>query len=109
VVITYYITRIDPAPVHLKSSSVTVDHRFPLRSLSSIRLQALAVSSVLITGRSKFDDLVSQRKIPRLKIGRSARYRRQDLLSFTERLAADAGGADGNWTAKSTVVHRQLM
>jgi excisionase family DNA binding protein len=48
-------------------------------------------SRLLGISRSQFHLLVAAGRIPRLKIGRSARYRRADLLAFTERLAAEAG------------------
>jgi excisionase family DNA binding protein len=48
-------------------------------------------SRLLGIGRSKFHLLVAAGCIPRLKIGRAARYRRADLLAFTERLAAESG------------------
>jgi excisionase family DNA binding protein len=48
-------------------------------------------SRLLGISRSKFHELVATGHIPRLKIGRSARYRGADLLAFTERLAAEAG------------------
>lgn len=48
-------------------------------------------SRLLGISRSKFHLLVAAGRIPRLKIGRAARYRRADLLAFTERLAAEAG------------------
>jgi excisionase family DNA binding protein len=48
-------------------------------------------SRLLDISRSKFHLLVAAGRIPRLKIGRAARYRRADLLAFTERLAAEAG------------------
>lgn len=48
-------------------------------------------SRLLGISRSKFHLLVAAGRIPRLKIDRAARYRRADLLAFTERLAAEAG------------------
>jgi excisionase family DNA binding protein len=57
-------------------------------------------SRLLGISRSKFHTLVANGIIPRLKIGRSARYRPADLLAFTERLRADAAGEHDNriWT-----------
>jgi excisionase family DNA binding protein len=46
--------------------------------------QALGIS------RSKFHLLVADGQILRLKLGRSARYRKVDILAFTDRLAAEA-------------------
>ena len=40
--------------------------------------------------RSKFHELVAQGRIPRLKMGRSARYRPADLLAYIHDLAAQA-------------------
>jgi excisionase family DNA binding protein len=56
-------------------------------------------SRLLGVSRSKFHILVAQGWIPRLKIGRSARYRPADCLAFAERLASQAadGGATGIW------------
>jgi excisionase family DNA binding protein len=47
-------------------------------------------SQLLSISRSKFHVLVAEGRIQRLKIGRSARYRRTDILEFTKTLAADA-------------------
>lgn len=47
-------------------------------------------SRLLAISRSKFHMLVAEGRIRRVKLGRSARYRRSDLLAFTERLAAQA-------------------
>lgn len=44
-------------------------------------------SRMLAISRSKFHELVAQGRITRIKLGRAARYRRSDLLAFTERLA----------------------
>ncbi len=52
-------------------------------------------SSMLGISRSKFHVLVAEGRILRLKIGRSARYRRADILTFTESLAAEARSGDG--------------
>jgi len=46
-------------------------------------------SRLLRISRSKFHVLVAEGRIPRLKLGRSARYRRVDVLAFVERLAAE--------------------
>ena len=47
-------------------------------------------SRLLAISRSKFHMLVAQGRIKRVKLGRSARYRRSDLLAFTERLSDQA-------------------
>lgn len=47
-------------------------------------------SRLLAISRSKFHELVAQGRIRRIKLGRSARYRRADLLAFAESLAAEA-------------------
>jgi excisionase family DNA binding protein len=47
-------------------------------------------SRLLAISRSKFHLLVAQGRIPRIKIGRSARYRWTDLLAYTEELASEA-------------------
>lgn len=47
---------------------------------------------VLGISRSKFYLLVADGAIPRLKLGRTARYRAGDILQFVERLAAEAHG-----------------
>jgi excisionase family DNA binding protein len=63
-------------------------------------------SRLLAISRSKFHELVAQGRIRRIKLGRSARYRRADLVAFTKGLAAEAedngmpflahtGGPDG--------------
>jgi excisionase family DNA binding protein len=44
-------------------------------------------SRLLGISRSKFHTLVARGHILRLKIGRSARYRRSDLLAYTDSLA----------------------
>jgi excisionase family DNA binding protein len=49
-------------------------------------------SRLLDISRSKFHLLVSAGLIPRLKLGRCARYRRTDILAFAESLGADRGG-----------------
>ncbi len=51
-------------------------------------------SRMLGISRSKFHVLVAEGRILRLKIGRSARYRRADILVFTETLAAEARSED---------------
>jgi excisionase family DNA binding protein len=43
--------------------------------------------------RSKFHLLVADGQIARIKIGRSARYRRADIVAFIERLADEALGS----------------
>jgi len=48
-------------------------------------------SRLLGISRSKFHVLVAGGMIPRIKLGRSARYRRIDLLTFTEHLADGPG------------------
>lgn len=47
-------------------------------------------SRLLSISRSKFHTLVAQGRIKRVKLGRSARYRRADLLAFTDRLSDQA-------------------
>jgi predicted DNA-binding transcriptional regulator AlpA len=42
--------------------------------------------------RSKFHLLVRGGSIPRLKLGRCARYRRTDILAFAESLVSDGSG-----------------
>ncbi len=49
-------------------------------------------SRLLSISRSKFHLLVSEGRIPRLKLGRCARYRRTDILAFAESLGSDGGG-----------------
>ena len=51
---------------------------------------------LLAISRSKFHVLVAEGRITRLKLGRSARYRRSDLLAFTERLADQAEKASAH-------------
>jgi excisionase family DNA binding protein len=53
-------------------------------------------SRLLGISRSTFYALVASGLIPRIKIGRSARYRRTDLVTFTELLAAQAGAPSGS-------------
>jgi excisionase family DNA binding protein len=51
-------------------------------------------SRLLGISRSKFHQLVAEGRIPRLKLGRSARYRRADLMAYIETLTpSEAGGA----------------
>lgn len=50
--------------------------------------------------RSKFHVLVAEGRILRLKIGRSARYRRADIHVFTETLAAEARSEDVHRTER---------
>jgi excisionase family DNA binding protein len=53
-------------------------------------------SRLLGISRSKFHLLVSDGLIPRLKIGRTARYRREDLQRFIDTLTgASAGSTSG--------------
>jgi excisionase family DNA binding protein len=47
-------------------------------------------SRALGISRSKFHLLVADGQILRLKLGRAARYRKVDILAFTDRLAANA-------------------
>ena len=49
-------------------------------------------SQLLGISRSKFHLLVAAGCIPRLKLGRCARYRRSDILAFAESLASDGSG-----------------
>jgi excisionase family DNA binding protein len=64
--------------------------------METLLLTDLEASRLLGISRSTFHVLVAEGRILRLKIGRSARYRRADILIFTEILAAEAGvpGAD---------------
>jgi excisionase family DNA binding protein len=55
-------------------------------------------SRLLAVSRSKFHTLVAEGLIPRLKLGRAARYRRADLIALTERLAVEAAGGATNAT-----------
>jgi excisionase family DNA binding protein len=57
--------------------------------MEALLVNDLEASRLLGISRSKFHLLVAEGRIPRLKIGRSARYRRADILMFTERLAAE--------------------
>jgi excisionase family DNA binding protein len=50
-------------------------------------------SRLLGISRSKFHTLVARGHILRLKIGRSARYRRSDLLAYIDSLARDQSPA----------------
>ena len=50
-------------------------------------------SRLLGISRSKFHLLVSAGRITRLKLGRSARYRRSDIQAFAESLGSAGGGA----------------
>jgi excisionase family DNA binding protein len=59
--------------------------------METLLLTDLEASRLLGISRSKFHVLVAEGRILRLKIGRSARYRRADILIFTEILAAEAG------------------
>jgi excisionase family DNA binding protein len=59
--------------------------------MDSLLVKDDEASRLLGISRSKFHVLVAQGLIPRLKIGRSARYRRTDLSTFTEHLAAEGG------------------
>lgn len=45
-------------------------------------------SRLLGISRSKFHLLVADGRIPRLKLGRAARYRRADIVDFAQNLAA---------------------
>jgi excisionase family DNA binding protein len=58
--------------------------------MEALLVNDLEASRLLGISRSKFHLLVAEGRIPRLKIGRSARYRRADILMFTETLAARA-------------------
>ena len=49
-------------------------------------------SRLLGISRSKFHLMVRAGRIPRLKLGRCARYRRTDILAFAESLASDGSG-----------------
>ena len=60
--------------------------------MDALLLNDQEASRLLGISRSRFHVLVANGHIPRLKIGRSARYRRVDLLAFVGRLALDAGG-----------------
>jgi excisionase family DNA binding protein len=55
-------------------------------------------SHLLGISRSKFHLLVAEGLIPRIKLGRSARYRPADLRAFTERLAAEASAPSASAT-----------
>jgi len=58
--------------------------------METLLVTDLEASRLLGISRSKFHVLVAEGQILRLKIGRSARYRRADILTFTEALAAHA-------------------
>jgi excisionase family DNA binding protein len=62
--------------------------------MDSLLVKVNEACHLLGVSRSKFYSLVAS-GIPRIKIGRSARYRRIDLLAFTEDLAAAAGAHSG--------------
>jgi excisionase family DNA binding protein len=64
--------------------------------MEPVLVDDVEASRLLGISRSKFHALVANGLIPRLKIGRSARYRPADLLAFIERLAAGASGEDDN-------------
>jgi excisionase family DNA binding protein len=49
-------------------------------------------SRLLAISRSKFHTLVAEGRIARIKLGRSARYRRADLLAFTAELDRQPDG-----------------
>lgn len=51
--------------------------------------------------RSKFHLLVADGQIARIKIGRSARYRRADIIAFIERLADESSGSAIDMSAQS--------
>jgi excisionase family DNA binding protein len=59
--------------------------------MDSLLVNDREASRLLGVSRSAFYSLVARGAIPRIKIGRSARYRRTDLVTFTERLAAASG------------------
>jgi excisionase family DNA binding protein len=60
------------------------------RAMETLLVNDREASRMLGISRSKFHLLVAEGRILRLKIGRSARYRRADILTFTDSLAADA-------------------
>lgn len=60
--------------------------------ISPAVLKPLQAARYCSLGRSKFDALVAAGEIPRVKIGRSVRFRRQDLDRFIERHLSRATG-----------------
>lgn len=64
--------------------------------MEPVLVDDVEASRLLGISRSKFHALVANGLIPRLKLGRSARYRPADLLAFTERLRAEAAGEHDN-------------
>jgi excisionase family DNA binding protein len=57
--------------------------------MDSLLVNDREASRLLSISRSKFHLLVSDGRIPRLKLGRCARYRRTDILAFAESLGSD--------------------
>jgi excisionase family DNA binding protein len=53
-------------------------------------LTADEARQILGVSRGTFLSIVGRREIPRIKIGRVARYRRTDVFAYVDRLAAAA-------------------
>jgi predicted DNA-binding transcriptional regulator AlpA len=58
--------------------------------VDTLLINDVEASRLLGISRSKFHLLVGSGAFRRVKIGRCARYRRADILAFTEQLFADA-------------------
>lgn len=65
--------------------------------MDGLLIDAEEARRMLGISRTTFYTLVGAGRIPRIKIGRCARYRRSDIVTFTEQLAAEAG-AQHRWT-----------
>lgn len=78
--------------------------------MESLLVNDSEASRLLRISRSKFHTLVAAGAIPRLKLGRSARYRRTDILAFIEHLMAEADGgpADAADVCRRCPTHREL-
>jgi excisionase family DNA binding protein len=83
-------------PIHFQPVrlNVTQFDDSEARAMETLLVNDREASRMLGISRSKFHLLVAEGRIVRLKIGRSARYRRADILTFTESLAADARSGD---------------
>ncbi len=60
------------------------------RPLETLLLKDVDAARLLGVSRSMFHLMVARGQIPRLKLGRSARYRRSDIVALIDRLAAEA-------------------
>lgn len=83
-------------PIHFQPVRLNPTHFDDLEAhaMGTLLVNDREASLMLGISRSKFHLLVAEGRILRLKIGRSARYRRADILTFTESLAADARSCD---------------